>query len=99
MPRIRTQIRDESGKLTEAGMELGRQRMRRVMEGHGALQAHAAFLLVSFGMAAAHGYSDEALDSIMGDVRDLEGAAKALSSTVTRIVSDWRRQRDDPANR
>lgn len=72
---------------------LGRERMMGFLEAQGRLHAEAMSLTMTLSFAANLGYSDDALDAIRRDARDLITAAHALAGQARTMADEWAKQR------
>lgn len=71
---------------------LGQQRLEAFIQAQAQLHAEAMSLTMSLGFAGLAGYSDEALDAVETDARDVLTAARALADNARRLAREWRDQ-------
>lgn len=71
---------------------LGAQRLESFIQAQAQLHGEAMSLTMSLGYAGAAGYSDEALNAIETDARDVITAAHALADNARRLAREWRDQ-------
>lgn len=74
---------------------LGADRLTAIVEGHGKLQAMTMFLLMSVMTVPQTGYTDEALDALREDARDVRQAAAEWAKTCERLADHWQAQRQE----
>jgi hypothetical protein len=85
---------DEPGWSTEEErMALGSARFTDFIEAQSQVHAESMALTLSLGFAGSHDYSDEALEAIERDCRDLITAAHALAHLGRRYAREFRAQR------
>jgi len=88
------QLRDPNGDLTEAGIDLGRQRLGEFFRHQAMVQAELLSLTLSTAYAAKADYSDASLENMATDARDLCTAASGLAAFIEELAEQWRAQRD-----
>lgn len=74
---------------------LGAERFARFTEGHAKVQAMALFLVMSAMTVPQAGYSDEALDSLREDARDVRKAAGQWARDCEQLADHWQAQRQE----
>lgn len=74
---------------------LGAERFARFVEGHATLQAMAMFLLFSVSTTPQIGYSDEALEALRQDARDVRQAAAKWARECDDLADHWQAQRQE----
>lgn len=88
------QLRDRDGALTEAGKELAIRRLEKFARLQARIQSEVFSLTLSTAYVAKADYSDESLDNMVTDARDMRHAANELLLFIEDLAHEWRAQRD-----
>jgi hypothetical protein len=75
--------------------QLGEQRLDRFVEGHARLQAMVLFATLTVQATPGARYSDEALEQMRADARDVLDAAKDFERGIRRLADEWQAQRQE----
>jgi hypothetical protein len=74
---------------------LGEERLERFTQGHATLQAMAMFLVMTTMSVPQTGYTDEAIDALKQDARDVRQAAAQWARLCEELAEHWRAQRQE----
>jgi len=74
---------------------LGAERFTRFTQGHAQVQAMSMFLIMSVSTVPQTGYSDEALDALRQDARDVREVADRWAADCERLADHWQAQRQE----
>lgn len=86
----------ESPIYGPASRALGQERFEDLMMKIGELDGNVKFLLVSVSMIAGmREWTDDQLDALVQDSRDVKAAAARLSAFTIDLASKWRAQRQE----
>lgn len=87
---------DDSSPIFDVQRErLGTERLERFVQGHAALQAMALFLVMSVNTVPQVGYTDEAIECLIQDARDVRQAAATWARDCEELAQHWRAQRQE----
>lgn len=81
--------------INQQRMRLGEERLTRFTTAHAMVNAQLMFLTMAMGFARDQDWSDEFLDVLVHDARDVQKAAVELRKTVEEIAEHWRAQRQE----
>lgn len=76
---------------------LGAERFERFVAGHAELQAMALFLVIAATTVPQAKYSDEALEALREDARDVRAAAARWARSCEELADHWQAQREEHA--
>lgn len=72
------------------------QRLQKLIQAHGVLAGQMLWAMMSMtGTAALQTFSDEEIEIILKDAKDVEEAAKEFRDVIEEIAGDWRAQRQE----
>lgn len=87
---------EESPIYGPASRALGEERFHDLMQHFGTLQAQLQFLNLSVAITAGRReFSDEQLDCLIQDARDVKAAAATLGNFAIDLAEKWRAQRQE----